>query len=297
MLSDQRETNYPLDLIELGSVTGVCDQIRREEDFECVERLLRNDLFAYFSEEDFKACRILDFGCGSGSSTVILARMFREAEITGVELAPAAVTAARRRAEYYNLNNVSFQQSPSGTQLPEAIGEYDFVILSAVYEHLLPGQRKALMPQLWRAVRDNRFLFINQTPNLLFPIELHTTMLPLVNYLPDRAALAFSRRWSKRVPPDETWDELLQKGIRGATEREILDLLPVANGVPTMLEPRNQGLKDRIDLYYRNTNQNRLQMIKKVARVGIKAFRSLTGIVLVPDLSLAIQKLPPPGVS
>lgn len=300
MLSDQRETRYPLDLIELllevGGVTGLCDQIRREEDFEVVERLLRNDLFAYFSEADFKASRILDFGCGSGSSTVILARMFPQATITGVELAPAAVTAAHRRAAYYNLNSVSFQQSPSGTQLPAAIGEYDLVILSAVYEHLLPWQRTVLMPQLWRAVRDNGFLFINQTPNLLFPIELHTTMLPFINYLPDRLALALARRCSQRVERNETWDELLQKGIRGATEDEILDLLPVESGIPWLLEPRHNGLKDRIDLYYRNTNQNRLQTVKKVARVGIKAFRSLSGIVLVPDLSLAIQKLPAPGV-
>jgi hypothetical protein len=159
----------------------------------------------------------------------------------------------------------------------------------------LPSQRMALMPQLWRAVNDNGFLFINQTPNLLFPIELHTTMLPLINYLPDRVALALSRRWSKRVQPDESWDELLQKGIRGATEREILDLLPKADGVPTMLEPRHHGLKDRIDLYYRNTNPNRLQTLKKIARVGIKAFRSWSGITLVPDLSLAIQKLPSAG--
>ena len=294
IFQDKFETSYPLDLIQLIVETegalGLCMEVMRDEDHAFVQRLLENDIFAYFKREDFKDKTILDFGCGAGASTVIFARMFPDAAITGVELFASRLSVARKRAEYYKLSNVSFHQSPGETELPDSIGQFDFVILSAVFEHLLPAERKTLTPKLWSAVREGGYLFINQTPNKLFPFELHTTMLPFINYLPDSLALKMARRFSERVMHDESWEELLRKGIRGATEQEILRLLN-GNETALMLEPKNNGLKDRIDLYYANTNQTRLRTVKAVARVAIKAIKKVTGITLVPDLSLAFQKM------
>jgi 2-polyprenyl-3-methyl-5-hydroxy-6-metoxy-1,4-benzoquinol methylase len=251
---------------------------------------MRNDLFAYFSEDEFAGKQILDFGCGCGASSIILARLFPQADIVGVELDASSLAVARKMVEYYDLPRVRFYQSPGGADLPQEVGKYDFVMMSAVFEHLLPHERKTLMPKLWLAVRDGGYLFINQTPNQLFPFELHTTMLPLINYLPDRLAHRIAGKFSTRIRPEESWEQLLRQGIRGATEWEIMRLLPRSSAVPVLLEPRNHGLKDRIDLYYLNTNSSRLKMIKRIARVGIKAFRALFGITMVPDLSLAIHK-------
>jgi 2-polyprenyl-3-methyl-5-hydroxy-6-metoxy-1,4-benzoquinol methylase len=283
-------TSYPLDLIELmtevNGAAGLCFEIMRDEDPEFVQKFLQNDLFAYFKPEDFENKTILEFGCGGGASTHILARMFPKSEITGVELVESALRVARKRAESFNLKNVSFLQSPNGDALPENLGTYDFVIMSAVYEHLFPHERQTILEQLWGKLRDGGYLFINQTPNSLFPFELHTTMLPLINYVPDSLALKMARRFSKRIKPDETWEELLRKGIRGATEREILGHLSNAE----MLEPRHNGLKDRIDLYYLNTNSEQLKTLKSVAKFFIKAIKTVSGITLVPDLSLAFRK-------
>jgi 2-polyprenyl-3-methyl-5-hydroxy-6-metoxy-1,4-benzoquinol methylase len=290
-LADNWTTRYPLDLIELmlevHGAADLCFEIMRDEDAELVQKFLKNDLFAYFQPEDFENKKILEFGCGGGASTHILARMFPTAEITGVELVESSLRVARRRAEVFNLKNVEFLQSPSGDALPENLGEYDFIILSAVYEHLFPHERRTILPALWEKLRDGGFLFINQTPNILFPFELHTTMLPLINYVPDQLALKMARRFSKRIRTDETWEELLRKGIRGATEREILSHLTNAE----MLEPHYNGLRDRIDLYYANTNSARLKTLKSAARIFIKALKTATGITLVPDLSLAFRKL------
>lgn len=287
-------TNYPLDLIELifeiNGAAYLCFEIMRDEDPNFVEKFLKNDLFAYFQPEDFENKKILEVGCGGGASTHILARMFPTAEITGVELVESELRIARKRAEAFKLKNVSFLQSPSGDALPENLGKYDFVIFSAVYEHLLPNERPLLMPKVWEKLRDGGYLFINQTPNSLFPFELHTTMLPLINYVPDSLALKMARRFSKRIKPDETWEQLLRKGIRGTTEREILSHLQGAE----MLEPRNNGLKDRIDLYYLNTNSKRLKTVKSAAKFVIKAIKTVSGITLVPDLSLAFRKSPRP---
>jgi 2-polyprenyl-3-methyl-5-hydroxy-6-metoxy-1,4-benzoquinol methylase len=285
-------TRYPLELIklilEINGAAGLCFEIMRDEDPNFVQKFLKNDLFAYFAPEDFENKTILEFGCGGGASTHILARMFPTAKITAIELVESALVVARRRAECFNLKNVSFLQSPSGDRLPADLATYDFVIFSAVYEHLLPHERPLIMKQVWERLRPGGHLFINQTPNILFPFELHTTMLPLINYLPDRLALKMTHRFSKRTTPDDSWEDLLRKGIRGATEREISSHLPGAK----MLEPDKNGLRDRIDLYYQNTNTERLKTVKTAAKFFIKGLRAATGITLVPDLSLAFRKMP-----
>ena len=285
-------TSYPLDLIELmfevGGASRLCLEIMRDEDPNFVQKLLQNDLFAYFKPEDFENKTILEFGSGSGASTHILARMFPKSTITGVELIEPELRVARARAASFDLKNVSFLRSPHGDALPENLGKFDFIILSAVYEHLFPHERATVLPLLWEHLRGGGYLFINQTPNSRFPFELHTTMLPLINYVPDRLALKMARKFSERIKPDETWEELLRKGIRGATEGEIAGHLKDAE----MLEPRYNGLRDRIDLYYLNTNSERLKAVKTLAKYFIKAVKTVSGLTLVPDLSLAFRKIP-----
>jgi hypothetical protein len=108
------------------------------------------------------------------------------------------VVSARGRAEllafanalvrHHRLSNVRFLASPCPTALPEDLPNFDFITLSAVYEHLLPHEREEVMPRIWAALSPGGVIFINQTPHRYFPIELHSTGLPFINYLPDRLA-------------------------------------------------------------------------------------------------------------
>lgn len=290
------ETRYPLDLIRTmfatHGVVALCFEIMREEEPALVERLLANDIFAYFDQDEIDGMNILDFGCGDGASTFILSRMFPRSTVTGVELVPDALAIARLRAVFYGSSRVTFIQSPSPDDLPENLGQFDLVVLSAVYEHLLPEERPKMMSQLWSKVKDSGYLFLNQTPNSIFPFELHTTMLPLINYLPDRVTLLAARRFSRRVAHDEPWEQLLRKGIRGATEWEIHRHLGDRDSIAVMLEPTKHGLTDRIDLYYKNTNSERLLALKTAARIAIKLLNKITGITMIPDLSLVFKKVP-----
>ncbi|MEQ1646240.1 MAG: class I SAM-dependent methyltransferase, partial [Pyrinomonadaceae bacterium] len=245
---------------------------------------------AYFDLEQFSQSRILDFGCGCGASTMWLARQFPQSEIVGVELKDDFLAIAKARSEHYGHTNVSFFQSPGGSELPIEMGQFDIVIMSAVYEHLLPTERKVILRKLSSCVRGGGFLFLNQTPNSLFPIELHTTMLPLINYIPDSLAFAAAKRFSKRVEPEDSWDELLRKGIRGATVCEITGNLGKNGSAFTMLEPTRHGFTDRVDLWFSTTNPSNLYSVKKLARVTLKALYKLTGLAMIPDLALAFQK-------
>lgn len=156
---------------------------------------------------------------------MILARMFPDAEIVGVELEEKLLNIARARLEFYEYANVRLHTSPSGNELPHNIGTFDFVIMSAVYEHLLPQERKIVMPKVWSAIKPGGHLFLNMTPHRWFPIEHHTTGLPFLNYFPAKLALPLTKKFSKRTNPAENWETLLRCGIRGGTETEIVRIL------------------------------------------------------------------------
>ena len=284
------ETAYPIDLIQLildvKGAAWVCDEIARDEDRAYVALHLEKEMRAYFHFEDFEGKRILDFGCGSGASTMLLAKMFPTSEIVGIELEKDLVRIAKRRREHYKFENVKFLESPVGTDVPAELGSFDLVVLSAVYEHLLPDERKVILPKLWSMLNKDGVLFLNQTPHRWFPLELHTTSLPLINYLPDGLTLKTSRKFSPRVNEDDSWEFLLRAGIRGATVREIKGLLKGAE----ILKPTLTGLKDRVDLWFLTTNPDNLKMLKQSARLILKSINAMTGIAIVPELTLAFRK-------
>ncbi|MEP6703811.1 MAG: class I SAM-dependent methyltransferase [Acidobacteriota bacterium] len=290
------ETRYPSELINLIlDVKGpawLCDEITRDEDPNYVLKHLENEMRAYLGMDDFAGKRILDFGCGSGASTMLLARLFPSTEIVGVELDGELLRVARGRQRHYKVENVRFTQSPSGMKLPADLGRFDLLVMSAVYEHLLPQERTTIMPSLWSLLDDGGVLFLDQTPHRFFPLELHTTSLPLINYLPDALTLKAARRFSRRVGENDSWESLLRAGIRGATVREIQTILRHSDSKAILLEPTMSGLKDRVDLWFTTTNPDNLKTLKRYAKFALKALNSVTGIAIVPELTLAFRKEP-----
>ena len=117
-------------------------------------------------------------------------------------------------------------KSPSGDSLPPELGQFDFIMFNAVFEHLLPHERPKLLPLVWQHLRPGGVLFLNQTPYRYSLVEVHTTGgMPFINYLPDSVTLWAARKFCKRVQPNETWNSLLRRGIRGGTVPEILGIL------------------------------------------------------------------------
>ena len=84
---------------------------------------------------DLKPRRILDLGCGSGLSTVELARAFPDAELIGVDLSPDMLKAAAKR-----LPKVRFLQGDAASY--DASG-FDLVFANALF-HWVPGHLAVL---------------------------------------------------------------------------------------------------------------------------------------------------------
>jgi 2-polyprenyl-3-methyl-5-hydroxy-6-metoxy-1,4-benzoquinol methylase len=284
-------TNYPLQLVrDIYEVKDlwVCDEIKRDEDPRYVEHYLRQFVLRYVPPDQFAESRVLDFGCGSGASSLVLSRLLPECKIVGVELEAQLLDIARRRIAAIGTRPVELHLSPSGDTLPAGIGQFDYIMFNAVYEHLLPHERRQLLPLVWSHLRPGGVLFLNQTPYRYSPVEIHTTAgMPLINYMPDAMTLWTVRRFSRRFDPDVSWEALLRMGIRGATVPEILGVLG-NDAKAELLAPMPPGA-DRIDLWF-DTLSSRHAGFKRAIWRALKLFKAVTGREITPSLTLAIRK-------
>lgn len=111
-----------------------------------------------------RAARILDFGCGTGGTTVALARSsLGAAEVIGVDANPAALEAARVRAEAYDLGppRLRFEVTTPGEPLPFADGSFDLVATVSVMEFISrAADRDAVVDDLRRLVAPGGYLYI-----------------------------------------------------------------------------------------------------------------------------------------
>ena len=111
-------TTYPIELIKMfldrAGIAAVCEVIGRDGD--SITNSIRDLTSAYFNAEDMRGKRILDFGCGGGASTVILAKLFPDSQLIGVELMEDKLQMGMARAAHHGLKNVQF--SGVSVQLP-----------------------------------------------------------------------------------------------------------------------------------------------------------------------------------
>lgn len=290
-------TTLPLDVIEFwlerADFAWFCDVVGRHEDQTTVARVLKRQLFGYFALEEFVGKRLLDFGCGSGASTFAIAAMLPETEVIGVELSPDRIEIANCIKSSRGLRNVEFRCSPAPDQLPPDSGYYDFVMLSAVYEHLLPVERKTLMPMLWSAIKPGGVMFVNQTPYRYSPYEAHSTGLWFINYLPDSLTHWTVRHFAGRNDTNrsEDWNVHLRGGLRGGTEKEIIRNLTGGDvGAARILQPRHDGIRDRADLWLSGTNPRRHRMLKQCIASFFRFTDRVGGTIPAINLEVTIQK-------
>jgi 2-polyprenyl-3-methyl-5-hydroxy-6-metoxy-1,4-benzoquinol methylase len=291
-------TTFSMDLLlavmERTDFAWLCDNLARHENATSEPAILEHQLFGYSTPDDFAEKRLLDFGCGNGASSMTIAKLLPRTEVVGVELGADKVEMANRIRAFRSLDNVSFLCSPSGIELPPAAGHFDFVMLSAVYEHLLPDERKIVMPQLWSALKPGGMIFINRTPYRYFPVEVHSTGLWFINYLPDRLAHAVVRRFAKRnraINKSGDWNVHLRGGLRGGTEREIIQNLTSGKEKGArIVQPRYNGVRDRADFWLSSTNPNRHRRVKRWIAKGFRLTDRLWGTVPTMRIEVVIQK-------
>ena len=116
--------------------------------------------------------KILDFGCGTGGSSVALA--LQGAEVVGIEPNPLSIDVALHRAKKYSLQTkIQFLQSNDTLNLPFEDQTFDICVCYSVLEYILKD-RKKFIGEMGRVLKKDGIIFIGGTANGIWPIEMHS---------------------------------------------------------------------------------------------------------------------------
>ena len=105
---------------------------------------------------------IVDFGCGTATTSVQLAHMFPEAHLTLVDLSPYELAAARCQAEHAGLaQRTRYLHAPAeATGIEE--GAADVVLASLLFHELPRSVARNVVKEAWRLVRpDGHFIIFD----------------------------------------------------------------------------------------------------------------------------------------
>lgn len=150
---------------------------------------------------------IIDFGGGCGSSALAFSHYAEHVDT--FEIDTRLELASRTRMELFGAPNVSFYFQPDpGVVFEKAlstVGPKSIVVLVAVVEHLLDGERIEYLREFWSRLRPGGLLVIAETPNLYSVFDDHTFQRPYSHLIPDH----FFRRWVEDQPASLRFREAL----------------------------------------------------------------------------------------
>ena len=229
--------------------------------------------------------RILDYGCGLGHSLDAVLNRFPNAQFVAADYVSDALELC---VQLFGADpRVQIVRMTGSTSLEEIGDGFDIILLNAVFEHLLPHERPLLMSDLWRRLKPGGYMVVTETPWRWFPIETHCTSLPLVNYLPDRLALAALRRCG-RYPVDTSMEHALRCGLRGGTVSEIIASLSAGEGAAQLVHATSEDARDLLESWWHG--ECRHTKAKQLAYRVLRLTRNLTGVVISPWVNIVIRK-------
>jgi ubiquinone/menaquinone biosynthesis C-methylase UbiE len=128
-----------------------------------------------------KQSRILDVGCGSGRFTIGAAQMGHN--VTGIDITPAAITAAAEKAKKLNLGNVNFLVGDM-TDIPFRNSEFDYVFCPRFSINAVATfeKRKKAIEEMVRVVKPEGVVYIESFNKLYLG---RGPVLPLRNLFSD----------------------------------------------------------------------------------------------------------------
>jgi len=134
--------NYDEALSEGLSLTGEGPLVYAERRIAVTRKLI--------SKHDFKADRILDFGCGIGTSIPLLNVAFSPVELVGIDISIESLAEARLNVGLQNVRFESVEQALLRNQV-------DLAYCNGVFHHIEPSKRANACRMVFDALRPGGF--------------------------------------------------------------------------------------------------------------------------------------------
>lgn len=244
---------------------------------------------------DLASKRVLDVGCGTGASTAVLA--MHSGKVVAFDIDEKSTRVCQRRLDEHGVSDrVDVVCAPTLEDVAKGVGRFDLILLNAVIEHVplsKTGQRQRLLRTLYDMLDREGYLYINETPNRLWPIDHHTTGLWWIPWSRPGSRWAYDRavRAGRHLDNPGTHSDgplgLEERGAWGATFFEIRRYLSgrsyrVMNSCPGY---------DRHLSYVRSQESRKRRMLDMIAYYAFSKWTKVPITALWPDLAhLVIQK-------
>ncbi|MEX2215719.1 MAG: class I SAM-dependent methyltransferase [Phycisphaeraceae bacterium] len=175
--------------------------------------------------QPLKGARILEIGCGTGSSTVAMAE--QGAQVVGVDVDAPSLDVAKLRCELYGVE-AEFHACNAAEAAQRMAGrEFDLIIFFASLEHMTHDERLAAMRSTWEMLRPGQIWCVMETPNRLWFYDHHSALMPFYLWLPDDLALKYAQfsdredfRNACKLPVADPMTNFLRQG-RGVSFHEF----------------------------------------------------------------------------
>lgn len=164
--------------------------------------------------------RILEIGCGTGCSTVALAE--QGAKVLAIDIDKLAVEDAKERCRLYGVAADFMILDATEIESTLASEKFDLIVFWACMEHLTIEERISAMQATWRMLRPGDLWCVTDSPNRLWAIDFHTSLLPFFMWLPDQLAV----KYASQSPRDRFRKSF--EGARPAEEVSNAELLKLA---------------------------------------------------------------------
>jgi len=196
----------------------------------------RNTVIPWLSNvKPLGGSKILEIGCGTGSSTVALAE--QGADVTAVDIIEPSLVVARDRCEIYKVDANILCANATDAHKVNGSQRSDIVIFFAALEHMTHDERMIAMTNTWDMLSPGGLWCVTGTPNRLWYYDSHTSQLPFYLWLPDDLAFKYSqfsprkgfRDMYRHADSDSTLD-YLRRG-RGVSYHELELTMKRAEGL------------------------------------------------------------------
>lgn len=117
-----------------------------------------------------KPRRILDLGCGTGSTTLMLKQAFPEAEVIGLDLSPYMLVMAEHKAKKAGLDIQWRHGNAETTGFPD--GDFDVVTASLLFHETPPSVSQAILRESLRILKaGGEFLMLDGNQKTLRQVD------------------------------------------------------------------------------------------------------------------------------
>ncbi|MBN1352544.1 class I SAM-dependent methyltransferase, partial [candidate division KSB1 bacterium] len=135
--------------------------------------------------------RVLEIGCGTGSSIIALAE--QGAKITGIDIDEGGLLVAKERTKVYGVDAEFRLMNAQDISSVFQATQFDLIIFFACLEHMTIPERLSSLKDAWGMLPASGFLVVVETPNRLWYFDGHTSLLPFFLWLPNELAFAYSK--------------------------------------------------------------------------------------------------------